>query len=106
MYTLDFSISFGIFPIFPTFAAYRNQPADNVPCYQQKLVDFRLSYCRYFVDKTSQMETNFIIETENGPVQGTQKMSALGRDFLNYQGIPYMKASTEPAPLKGTLSRS
>jgi carboxylesterase type B len=32
------------------------------------------------------------VETEYGPVKGTQKSSALGLDYLSFQGIPYMKA--------------
>jgi cholinesterase len=33
-----------------------------------------------------------IVNTEYGPVKGVEKTSALGRDYLNFQGIPYMKA--------------
>lgn len=35
---------------------------------------------------------NAIVETEYGPVKGVQKSSALGRNFYNFQSIPYMKA--------------
>lgn len=34
---------------------------------------------------------HLVIETENGPVRGVKKTSVLGRDFFNFQGIPYMK---------------
>lgn len=34
-----------------------------------------------------------VVETEYGPVKGVEKTSALGRDYLNFQGIPYMKAA-------------
>lgn len=32
------------------------------------------------------------VETQYGPVKGVEKTSALGRNYLNFQGIPYMKA--------------
>lgn len=35
-----------------------------------------------------------IVETEYGPVKGLRKSSILGMDFINFQGIPYMKAPT------------
>lgn len=33
-----------------------------------------------------------VIDTEYGPVKGAKKTSALGRDFFEFHGIPYMKA--------------
>lgn len=32
------------------------------------------------------------VQTEYGPVKGVKRTSALGLDYLNFQGIPYMKA--------------
>ena len=32
------------------------------------------------------------VQTEYGPVKGARKTSALGREYFNFQGIPYMKA--------------
>jgi cholinesterase len=32
------------------------------------------------------------VETEYGSVKGVEKTSALGREYLSFQGIPYMKA--------------
>lgn len=35
---------------------------------------------------------NFVVvNTEYGPVQGNKKTTILGRDYFNFQGIPYMK---------------
>jgi cholinesterase len=34
-----------------------------------------------------------VVESEYGPVKGVQKTSVLGRDYLNFQGIPYMKGA-------------
>jgi cholinesterase len=34
-----------------------------------------------------------VVETEYGPVKGVVKTSVLGRDYLNFQGIPYMRAA-------------
>lgn len=34
-----------------------------------------------------------VVETEYGPVKGIEKTSALGRDYVNFQGIPYMKGA-------------
>lgn len=33
-----------------------------------------------------------VVETENGPVRGVKKSTILGMNFINFQGIPYMKA--------------
>jgi len=33
-----------------------------------------------------------IVETESGPVKGDVRSSILGRNYYNFQGIPYMKA--------------
>jgi cholinesterase len=33
-----------------------------------------------------------IANTEHGPVQGISKLSALGREYISFQGIPFMKA--------------
>lgn len=33
-----------------------------------------------------------IVDTEYGPVRGARKLSVLGRNYFNFQGIPYMKA--------------
>lgn len=33
-----------------------------------------------------------VVETEYGPVQGAHKSTILGMDFINFQGIPYMKS--------------
>lgn len=33
-----------------------------------------------------------IVESEYGPVKGTRKSTVLGLDYINFQGIPYMKA--------------
>lgn len=38
------------------------------------------------------MASNLIVDTEYGPVKGIKKTSVLGRDYFNFQGIPYMKA--------------
>lgn len=39
------------------------------------------------------MEKNFEITlTDHGPVRGVHKTSCLGKDYLSFQGIPYMKA--------------
>lgn len=32
------------------------------------------------------------VQTEHGPVKGIRKASCLGLDYINFQGIPYMKA--------------
>lgn len=32
------------------------------------------------------------VQTEYGPVKGVRKATVLGLDFVNFQGIPYMKA--------------
>ena len=32
-----------------------------------------------------------IVETEYGPIKGIKKPSVLGRNYFNFQGIPYMK---------------
>lgn len=32
------------------------------------------------------------IQTEHGPIRGCRKVSVLGRDYYNFQKIPYMKA--------------
>lgn len=32
------------------------------------------------------------VDTEHGPVRGCKKVSILGRDYFNFQKIPYMKA--------------
>lgn len=32
------------------------------------------------------------VQTEYGPIRGCKKESILGRDYLNFQRIPYMKA--------------
>lgn len=37
-------------------------------------------------------KTFVTVKTEYGPVKGVKKSSALGRDYVNFQGIPYMKA--------------
>jgi cholinesterase len=34
---------------------------------------------------------NFIVQTEHGPIQGVQRITKLGRDYVSFQGIPYMK---------------
>lgn len=34
-----------------------------------------------------------VVETEYGPVKGVEKTSALGRDYVNFQGIPFMKGT-------------
>lgn len=36
-------------------------------------------------------DTFLTINSDNGPIKGIQKTSVLGRDFFNFQGIPYMK---------------
>lgn len=33
-----------------------------------------------------------VVETEYGPIKGVKKSSVLGRNYFNFQGIPYMKA--------------
>lgn len=33
-----------------------------------------------------------VVETENGPVRGVKKSSILGLNYINFLGIPYMKA--------------
>lgn len=33
-----------------------------------------------------------IVQTEYGPIRGVKKPSILGRNYFNFQGIPYMKA--------------
>lgn len=33
-----------------------------------------------------------VVNTEHGPVKGCKKTSTIGRNYLNFQGIPYMKA--------------
>jgi cholinesterase len=33
-----------------------------------------------------------VVDTQYGPVKGVQKSSVLGRNYLSFQGIPYMKA--------------
>lgn len=33
-----------------------------------------------------------IVQTEYGPIRGVKKSSILGRNYFNFQGIPYMKA--------------
>lgn len=35
---------------------------------------------------------NLLVQTEFGPVQGCLRVSSLGRHYISYQGIPYMKA--------------
>jgi carboxylesterase type B len=38
-------------------------------------------------------DTKYItVDTEYGPVKGSQKVSDLGRDFFSFRAIPYMKA--------------
>lgn len=32
-----------------------------------------------------------VIDTEHGPVKGVKKLTVLGRDYINFHGIPYMK---------------
>lgn len=32
------------------------------------------------------------LDTEYGPIKGCKKMSVLGRDYFNFQRIPYMQA--------------
>lgn len=44
------------------------------------------NYCRF----SSNVFT--IVETEYGPVKGSRKSSVLGRNYFNFQGIPFMKA--------------
>ena len=40
------------------------------------------------------MESNkfVIVDTEYGPVKGAKKVTVLGNNYINFQGIPYMKA--------------
>lgn len=33
-----------------------------------------------------------VVETEHGLVKGDRRSTVLGMDFINFQGIPYMKA--------------
>lgn len=40
----------------------------------------------------SRYHSSVIIETEYGPIKGDRKSSVLGRNYFNFQGIPYMKA--------------
>lgn len=35
-----------------------------------------------------------IVQTKYGPVKGDKRLTALGMDYVNFQGIPYMKAPT------------
>lgn len=35
-----------------------------------------------------------IVDTQYGPVKGAKKVTILGNDYVNFRGIPYMKAST------------
>lgn len=35
---------------------------------------------------------NFLVHTDNGPVQGCERVSIFCRSYGNFQGIPYMKA--------------
>jgi len=37
-------------------------------------------------------ETFAITQTEYGPVKGARKVSALGKEYLSFRGMPYMKA--------------
>jgi cholinesterase len=32
-----------------------------------------------------------VVDTEYGPVKGAKKDNALGMEYVNFQGIPYMK---------------
>ena len=34
------------------------------------------------------------VQTESGPIQGCKKTSILGRNYFNFQRIPYMKPPT------------
>jgi cholinesterase len=33
-----------------------------------------------------------IVQSEYGPIKGVHKESALGTDYVSFQGVPYMKA--------------
>ncbi|CAO1344150.1 unnamed protein product [Diamesa hyperborea] len=35
-----------------------------------------------------------IVDTEYGPVKGAKKVTVLGNNYINFQGIPYMKPTT------------
>ena len=45
-----------------------------------------------FRDQIEMNYENFIVQTAHGPVQGVQKITKLGRDYVSFQGIPYMKS--------------
>jgi carboxylesterase type B len=57
-----------------------------------------VSKVKKFVTKASsesqtQMDfSNFLADTQYGSVQGVQKISTLDREFVSFQGIPFMKA--------------
>lgn len=41
------------------------------------------------------VSNNFVIvNTQYGPVKGAKKVTVLGTNYINFQGIPYMKAPT------------
>lgn len=48
------------------------------------------SFCQNFVMEPSKKLIE--VETEYGPIRGCRKVSILGRDYCNFQKIPYMKA--------------
>ena len=38
------------------------------------------------------MSENIEVSTEYGPIRGCKKVSVLGKDYFNFQCIPYMTA--------------
>lgn len=47
---------------------------------------------RLINSRTITTSNSEIVETEYGPIKGVKKPSVLGRNYFNFQGIPYMKA--------------
>lgn len=62
--------------------------------YQQSPIFFKFSCFETFSCCRPKMSQNkfVFIETEYGSVRGTRKSTVLGMSFINFQGIPYMKA--------------
>lgn len=62
-------------------------------CVRLSSVSVCVWYCEVVVQKMASNEFVFV-DTEYGPVKGVNKVSVLGNNYINFQGIPYMKAPT------------